>query len=182
MRERNVPAQSADNVDVCRFVGADKRSKPKEWGRLSAAVQVHRTASHERSPPPRLRSEVQPPLDRALDRGGRLAGAAASSYPIFRARSSANMGYDFFSAGIWTRSSATSAGEGEGVSGAVSGERGDPVSFCASPYVTPGWREARRHFAAAPSYSIVQRGVMSFVGPPRLHGYRGVFAAEGMKR
>jgi len=27
--------------------------------RLSAAVQVHRTASHERSPPPRLRSETR---------------------------------------------------------------------------------------------------------------------------
>ena len=34
--------------------------------RLSAAVQVHRTASHERSPPPRLRSDSPP---RALGAG-----------------------------------------------------------------------------------------------------------------
>src|SRR3990172_5235984 len=42
----------------CRNNAASRRSGGAV--RLSAAVQVHRTASHERSPPPRLRSDRRP--------------------------------------------------------------------------------------------------------------------------
>ena len=96
MRERSVPAQSAEPPASPRVLrspapsqpGAQRRRPPqgipraessggtgggpaltksaasrRSGGavRLSAAVQVHRTASHERSPPPRLRSEIRWP-------------------------------------------------------------------------------------------------------------------------
>src|SRR3990172_3674368 len=68
MRERSVPAQSADNVDVCRFVGANKRSKPKEWGR--SEVKRSRAGSPHGEP------RTEPPSE-AAERGPAPLGPSA---------------------------------------------------------------------------------------------------------
>ena len=56
--------------------------------RVSAAVQVHRTASHERSPPPRLRSETRAgstPFTADISDGARRRGGRVlRNVPVLR--------------------------------------------------------------------------------------------------